>query len=84
MFTHQDQQAGHHSQHHHHDDGDDPARQVLHGEGRALLVHVVHQDVLHLQFLAVHVGLKLLLVLEQWQHLHLQDKRRSNSVSFNS
>ena len=69
--THHNQQAGDHGQHHHHDDGDDSAGKGLHGEGGGLLVHVVHQDVLHLQLLLANHGLKLLLALEQGQHLHL-------------
>lgn len=72
--THQDQQAGDHSQHHHNDDGDDPTGQVLHGNSGGFLVHVVHQDALHLQLLVTNSWLKLVLVLEQGQHLYLQDK----------
>lgn len=69
--THQDQQTSNNSQHHHNNDGDDPAGQMLHGESRGLLVHIVHQDVLHPQLLAANSWLKLSSVFKQGQHLDL-------------
>ena len=80
ITTHHHQQAGHDGQHHHHDDGDDTPGEGLHGEGGGLLVHVVHQDVLHLQLLLANHGLKLVLALEQGQHLNLSGGERVSEV----
>lgn len=55
---------------------------MLHGEGGGLLVHVVHQDVLHLQLLALYHWGKLVLAPEQGQNLHLRNTRgRDTAVS---
>lgn len=82
MHTHQSQQANDHSQHHHNNDSNDPTSQVLHGESWGLLIHIVHQDVLHLQPLASQGGLECLLVLEQGKNLHLnEDEIRNDRVS---
>lgn len=71
-WTHQNKKTGNNGQHDHNNDGNDAARQVLHGEGGGLLVHVVDQNVLHLQFLAGDVWLKLGSVLKEGQHLDLE------------
>ena len=76
--TYQDKQASNHDQHHHHDDGDDATRQMLHGKSRGFLIHIVHQDVLHLQALGAHLGWKGFLVREQGQHFHLQEEDKES------
>lgn len=72
IWTDQNKKTSNNGQHYHDDDGNDPARQVLHGESRGLLIHIVDQDVLHLQLLSGNIWLKLSGVLKEGQHLHLQ------------
>lgn len=72
--THQGQKSSNHNHHHDHNHSDDSTSQVLHGEGWVDLIHVVHQNVLHLQPFPTHHWSKLVLVREQGEDLHLEEE----------